>query len=133
MFVNTFYYIIIIIINHKQINFLLQFYIECKEYSKLGVHKDSFISLEVNPSIQNIEIPVCEYVYSTGLIVGGESTKAGEFPHMVTFTLTFYILTIIYAIKIIQYVQLNFRQLLDGLMEIILIIIVVAHLLVMNL
>lgn len=56
---------------------------ECEEYGELVTHKTSFISLDINPAVNSIQFQECEFVQSTGLIVGGEVTKAGEFPHMV--------------------------------------------------
>lgn len=54
---------------------------ECEEYSKLAVHAATFTVLSVLTTVDKISIPSC--MYPTGLIVGGEVTKPGEFPHMV--------------------------------------------------
>lgn len=56
---------------------------ECEEYSKLATHAGPFTSLSILTSTQEVNIPTC--TYPTGLIVGGEVAKAGEFPHMVSF------------------------------------------------
>lgn len=53
---------------------------KCEEYSRLAAHSGSFRSLSIMASTQQITIPTCSY--ATGLIVGGEVTKPGEFPHM---------------------------------------------------
>lgn len=55
--------------------------LECEEYSKLATHSGSFTSLSILTSTQEVNIPTC--TYPTGLIVGGEIAKTGEFPHMV--------------------------------------------------
>lgn len=53
---------------------------KCEEYSKLATHSGSFTSLSILTSTQEVNIPTC--TYPTGLIVGGEVAKTGEFPHM---------------------------------------------------
>lgn len=42
---------------------------------------EAFTVLTIQTSVHKISIPDCDY--STGLIVGGENAKHGEFPHMV--------------------------------------------------
>lgn len=55
--------------------------IECDDYKKF-VKKKSFIGgLTLTPVINELAADDCET--TTGLIVGGEVTKTGEFPHMV--------------------------------------------------
>lgn len=61
--------------------------IECEDYSRLATHSGSFTSLSILTSTQEVNIPTC--TYPTGLIVGGEIAKTGEFPHMVSFDTSF--------------------------------------------
>lgn len=53
---------------------------KCIEYSRLAARSGLFISLSSLASTQKVSIPTCSY--STGLIIGGQVTKPGEFPHM---------------------------------------------------
>lgn len=53
---------------------------ECEEYSKLASSEAAFTVLTIQTTVHQITIPICDY--STGLIVGGEIAKHGEFPHM---------------------------------------------------
>lgn len=53
---------------------------KCEEYSILAARSSSFTSLSIIASTQKISIPTC--AHSTGLIVGGDIAKTGEFPHM---------------------------------------------------
>lgn len=53
---------------------------KCEEYSRLSTHSSAFISLSISASTKKVNIPTCSY--ATGLIVGGEVAKTGEFPHM---------------------------------------------------
>ncbi|XP_037049377.1 serine protease snake-like [Bradysia coprophila] len=53
---------------------------KCEEYSRLAARPGLFTSLSILASTQRVNIPTC--LYSTGLIVGGEVSKPGEFPHM---------------------------------------------------
>lgn len=53
---------------------------KCEEYSRLATRSGVFTSLSIMASTQKVSIPTCSY--STALIVGGQVTKAGEFPHM---------------------------------------------------
>lgn len=62
--------------------FMIDFTIsECEEYSQLTEHKLAFSPLIVNPTVVELSVSKCDY--STPLIVGGEKTRPGEFPHMV--------------------------------------------------
>ncbi|KAJ6640320.1 Serine protease snake [Pseudolycoriella hygida] len=53
---------------------------KCEEYSKLATHSSTIQGLSVFSSHQELTVPSC--THPTGLIVGGEVAKAGEFPHM---------------------------------------------------
>lgn len=53
---------------------------ECAEYSKLATKKFSASPLTLDPETYDFEVPDCDF--TTPLIVDGEKTKAGEFPHM---------------------------------------------------
>lgn len=64
---------------HCAISFLNSF-TECQEYSQLAVKKFSVSPLVLDPETFDFEVPNCDF--STPLIVDGEKTKAGEFPHM---------------------------------------------------
>lgn len=53
---------------------------ECEEYAKLAVKKFSITPLVLDPETFEFEVPQCDY--TVPLIVDGEKTKPGEFPHM---------------------------------------------------
>lgn len=57
---------------------------ECDEYSKLAESAAAFTVLTIQTTVHKISIPDCDY--TTGLIVGGQKAKHGEFPHMVRYT-----------------------------------------------
>jgi hypothetical protein len=57
--------------------------LECKEYKKQVVEVTNVAPLSFHTSIKNQQsYEDYKCVLSTGLIVGGERTKPGEFPHM---------------------------------------------------
>ena len=59
---------------------LLPLSIECVEYAK-HVKKDFYINpLILNGQSHTVSVSQCDY--ATALIVGGEKTKVGEYPHM---------------------------------------------------
>ncbi|XP_055585428.1 uncharacterized protein LOC129738271 [Uranotaenia lowii] len=53
---------------------------KCNEYRKLSYNKVSVSTLTLNPMVLSFEVPKCDNIVK--LIVGGNITKPGEFPHM---------------------------------------------------
>ncbi|XP_053670866.1 uncharacterized protein LOC128721164 [Anopheles nili] len=52
----------------------------CNEYKKLTTDSVAVSALTLNPTLVKIDVPKCDMVVK--LIVGGNVTKPGEFPHM---------------------------------------------------
>lgn len=53
---------------------------ECKEYSKLSYNRVTLSALTLTPTVVTYDVPKCDNIVK--LIVGGNVTKPGEFPHM---------------------------------------------------
>lgn len=53
---------------------------KCNEYRKLSYNRIAVSTLTLNPTIVSYEVPKCDNIVK--LIVGGNVTKPGEFPHM---------------------------------------------------
>uniref|UniRef100_A0A6E8VIR3 Peptidase S1 domain-containing protein n=2 Tax=gambiae species complex TaxID=44542 RepID=A0A6E8VIR3_ANOCL len=53
---------------------------KCNEYKDLTTESVAISALTLNPTLVKIDVPKCEMVVK--LIVGGNVTKPGEFPHM---------------------------------------------------
>lgn len=53
---------------------------KCNEYRKLSYNRISVSTLTLTPTVVSFEVPKCDNIVK--LIVGGNLTKPGEFPHM---------------------------------------------------
>lgn len=53
---------------------------KCAEYRKLSFNRISVSTLTLTPTVVSFEVPKCDNIIK--LIVGGNVTKPGEFPHM---------------------------------------------------
>uniref|UniRef100_A0A1Q3FLB4 Putative trypsin-like serine protease n=1 Tax=Culex tarsalis TaxID=7177 RepID=A0A1Q3FLB4_CULTA len=53
---------------------------KCNEYRKLSYNKIAISTLTLTPTVVSFEVPKCDNIVK--LIVGGNVTKPGEFPHM---------------------------------------------------
>ncbi|XP_055618901.1 uncharacterized protein LOC129763961 [Toxorhynchites rutilus septentrionalis] len=53
---------------------------KCKEYSKLSYNQIAVSTLTLTPTVLKYDVPKCDNIVK--LIVGGNITKPGEFPHM---------------------------------------------------
>ena len=56
------------------------FVVECNEYRKLSYNRIAVSTLTLTPTVVSFEVPKCDNIVK--LIVGGNVTKPGEFPHM---------------------------------------------------
>ncbi|KAL9693281.1 hypothetical protein quinque_012566 [Culex quinquefasciatus] len=53
---------------------------KCNEYRKLSYNRIAVSTLTLTPTVVSFEVPKCDNIVK--LIVGGNVTKPGEFPHM---------------------------------------------------
>ncbi|XP_058456743.1 venom protease-like [Malaya genurostris] len=53
---------------------------KCNEYRKLSYNRIAISTLTLTPTVVSFEVPKCDNIVK--LIVGGNLTKPGEFPHM---------------------------------------------------
>lgn len=53
---------------------------KCNEYRKLSYNRVAVSTLTLTPTVVSFEVPKCDNIVK--LIVGGNITKPGEFPHM---------------------------------------------------
>ncbi|XP_055524826.1 serine protease snake-like isoform X2 [Wyeomyia smithii] len=53
---------------------------KCNEYRKLSFNRVAISTLTLTPTVVSFEVPKCDNIVK--LIVGGNVTKPGEFPHM---------------------------------------------------